>query len=655
MKGRIYLGAAYYPEMWSEDEIEKDIERCRQLGVNTLRVGEFAWGKMEPREGEFCFGWLKNVVDRLYAAGIYTVMCTPTATPPRWLLKKYPETRMVMHDLIRADVSSRCHTCKTSPVMREKNRVIVTKMAEVFAGHPGIVGWQIDNEIYPYSEGCYCEKCRAAFRSRLKEKFGSVDALNEAWGMTRWSLTYDSFDDVDPPYPRQWRHPSLRKAWHDFQCAQIKSYVEEQADILHRFGCGNVGTDMMAQNYLSYYAVNEKLDVVQFNHYNPAQDLPNTAFSYDFLRCVKDRPFWVAETQVGWNGSNFADCGYRPVGNCYANTWLPVARGAEMNLYWLFRTHPNGHEMAHGALFSPAGRAYRVSEEVRRAAEDFSVCGDFLAGTKIVSRIALHYSATAMNGFESAPLLKGMDYRRFVLEYFYAAFRHYNVDVIDTPHDLSGYHVLISPFLATVDENDLKARVMAWVEGGGTWIVGPMSDIMDGNVRRYTDAPYSFLEEFAGVYTKYQKPVANDVFKAEWRDGTPCGIGVCYDAYECKEGTKSLADYTAGEFAGLSAVTERKVGKGKVILLGSVIPHEDLRRLTGETPIAEASGNIILTQRTGEADGIIAVETEGRAGCVVPDGRYSDLLTGRSFEEKIEIAPYGVAVLQRQAGSGRNR
>lgn len=442
MRGRIYLGSAYYPEMWSEDEIEKDIERCRQLGVNTLRVGEFAWGKMEPREGEFCFGWLKNVVDRLYAAGIYTVMCTPTATPPRWLLKKYPETRMVMHDLIRADVSSRCHTCKTSPVMREKNRVIVTKMAEVFAGHPGIVGWQIDNEIYPYSEGCYCEKCRAAFRSFLKEKFGSVDALNEAWGMTRWSLTYDSFDDVDPPYPRQWRHPSLRKAWHDFQCAQIKSYVEEQADILHRFGCGNVGTDMMAQNYLSYYAVNEKLDVVQFNHYNPAQDLPNTAFSYDFLRCVKDRPFWVAETQVGWNGSNFADCGYRPVGNCYANTWLPVARGAEMNLYWLFRTHPNGHEMAHGALFSPAGRAYRVSEEVRRAAEDFSVCGDFLAGTKIVSRIALHYSATAMNGFESAPLLKGMDYRRFVLEYFYAAFRHYNVDVIDTPHGLSGYHVL---------------------------------------------------------------------------------------------------------------------------------------------------------------------------------------------------------------------
>ena len=649
MNGTIFLGAAYYPEMWDESEAEQDIARCRQLGVNTLRVGEFAWGKMEPREGEFCFDWLKNVVDKLYAAGIYTVMCTPTATPPRWLLNRYPETRMVMHDLIRADVSSRCHTCKTSPLMREKNRIIVTKMAEAFADHPGIVGWQIDNEIYPYSEGCYCEKCKAAFRVRLKEKFGCIERLNEAWGMTRWSLSYDSFDDVEPPYPQQWRHPSLRKAWHDFQCAQIKSYIDEQADILHRFGCKNVGTDMMAQNYLGYYALNEKLDVVQFNHYNPAKDLPDTAFSYDFLRCVKDKPFWVMETQVGWNGSEYAECGYRPMGNCYANTWLPIARGGEMNLYWLFRTHPDGHELAHGALFSSAGRAYRVSEEVKRAAQDLAKCSDFLTQTKIESRIALHYSNTAAENFMCAPILKGMDYRKFVLEHFYAAFRHYNVDVIDTPHSLNGYEVLLSPFLATVDENDLKERVIDWVKAGGTWIVGPMSDIMDENVRKYTDAPYRFLEELAGVYTKYQKPVANDVFKARWSDGMPCGIGICYDAYEVKEGTKSLADYDGDEFGGLSVVAERRVGQGRVILVGSVICPEDLLRLVGKKTIAEASRNIILTARTGKENGIIAVETENREGYVVLDGEYFDLLTEKTYKDKIEMVPYSVAVLQKKS------
>ena len=142
---KIYLGAAYYPELWEKEEIEKDVARCKEVGVNCLRIGEFAWGKMEPEEGKVDLSWLVRAVDRLYENGIFTVLCTPTATPPRWMLNKYPEMRMIMHDLVRADVSSRCHVCKTSPVAREKNRLIVTELAKTFAGHKGVVGWQIDN------------------------------------------------------------------------------------------------------------------------------------------------------------------------------------------------------------------------------------------------------------------------------------------------------------------------------------------------------------------------------------------------------------------------------------------------------------------------------------------------------------------------------
>ena len=582
---KLYLGAAYYPELWEEEEIEKDIARIKEAGLNCVRVAEFAWGRMEPKEGDFQLGWLKTVVEKLYKNGIYTVLCTPSATPPRWLLNKYPETRMVMHDLIRADVSSRCHTCKTSEVMREKNRIIVTKMAETFAKNPAVVGWQIDNEIYPYNEGCFCENCKAAFRVWLKDKFGSIENLNKAWGMARWSLTYDGFDDIEPPYPRQWRHPSLRKAWREFQYAQVKSYVEEQADILHKFGCGNVGTNMMQHNSMSYYKINEKLDVAQYNHYEPASALADTAFGYDFVRCVKDKPFWVMETQVGWNGSEYAEGGYRPAGECYANTMLPFARGAQMNLYWLLRTHPNGHELAHGALYSPAGRKYKVTEEVQRAAKDIKKCSNFLQNSCIRSEIALHYSSSALNSFESAPLVKGFNYRAELIEKYYSAFRHYNVDVIDTQHGLDGYKVLLSPFLATADENGFRERVTEWVKRGGTWIVGPMSDIMDGNVRRYTDSVFGFLEDLAGVYVKYQRPIGNDVFRAGWENDGECGISVWYDAFECREGTKSLAHYTAGEFAPYSVITERKVGRGKVVLVGSVLSHGDILRLIDLPPI----------------------------------------------------------------------
>ena len=647
MEKKIFIGAAYYPELWDEREIEKDILRCKELGVNTLRIGEFAWSKMEPKEGEYNLSWLLRIVEELYKNGINTVICTPTCTPPRWMLNKYPEMRRVMPDLNRSDVSSRCHVCKSSKTARENNALIVTEMAKTFAGVEGIIGWQIDNELFPYDDGCFCEDCKNGFRSYLRDKFGTTEKLNKAWGMARWSLEYNSFEEIEPPYPNQWRHPSLRKAWWDYQCHLIKTFSDEQADILHKYGCSNIGTDMMPHNFLDYYAVNEKLDVVQYNHYDAADGLFRNVFAYDFLRCVKDKPFWVTETQVGWNGSEFAECGYRPVGNCYVNTWLPIAKGAEMNLYWLFRAHPNGHEIGHGALFSSAGRAYRVSEEVKKASEEFEKCEKYLTDTKIKSKIALHYSATAMNMFNVAPLLKNLNYRETILGKYHSALRHYNVDVIDTPHSINEYDVVISPFLACIDENGFKERITEWVNAGGTWIVGPMSDIMDSNVSRYTHAPYSFLEEIAGVYTKYQKPIENDVFKAEWQSGESCLVSMCYDAYVCNDGTTSLAQYVVGEFESLSVITERKVGKGKVILVGSVISHEDLRRLVNIPSIAEASENVVLTERTGEHNCIIAVEIENKCGYISLDSEYTDQLSGKRYKGKTEIAPYEVLVLEK--------
>ena len=353
------------------------------------------------------------------------------------------------------------------------------------------------------------------------------------------------------------------------------------------------------------------------------------------------------ETQVGWNGSEYAEGGFRPAGACYANTMLPFARGAQMNLYWLLRTHPDGHEMAHGALYSPAGRAYKVTEEVRRAAADLKKCEGFLKNTCIRSEIALHYSSTALNCFESAPLVKGFGYRSVLLTKYYAAFRHHNVDVIDTQHDLSGYKVLLSPFLAAADENGLYERVTKWVESGGTWIVGPMSDIMDGNVRRYTDSVFGFLEEFAGVYVKYQRPIHSDVFRAKWEQDGACGVSMWYDALECREGTKSLAHYTAGEFAPFSAVCERQVGKGKVIVAGSVLSHADILRLVGIPPVAEAGENVTLTGRTGKEEGIIASETAGVSGRLCLEGGYRELLTGRLLGGSVELSPYEVLVLKK--------
>lgn len=645
---KILVGAAYYPEMWEESEVEKDIVRMREAGVNTVRVAEFAWGKMEPEEGKFDFGWLERAVGKLGDAGIGVVMCTPTCTPPRWLLNKYLETRMVYADGTRTEVFSRCHPCKSSPVMREKNRIIVTELAKRFGAHPAVIGWQIDNEIFPYNEGCYCPLCQSGFRAYLKEKYGTVQNLNEKWGMHRWSLEYGSFEDVIPPVRGRWEHPSLQSEWTRFHCKNIVSFVNEQAEILHAYTKTPVGTDMMATNLLSYEDMNEKLDVAQYNHYEPAAELGRMTFAYDFLRTVKDKPFWVTETQAGWNGSTFAEFGYRPEGACYANTWLPVARGGEMVEYWHFRAHPNGHELAHGALFNTAGRAYRVTGEIARAAKEFEACRDLLTRTQVRARVAIHYSSTAVINSVNAPMLKNFDYRATLIDKVHAAFRHMNVDVIETGHALDGYEVVVSPFLSTADEKGLRGRITEWVKAGGTWIVGPMSDIMTEYSSKYTDAPHSFLEELAGVYAKYDLPVANGEYAAKWTgfEGA-IGLSACYSAYELR-GAAALAVYTNGEFAGMPVITENKVGKGKVILLGSLPDCATLQALTQRFALLPASDNLVLTERTGEQNAIIAVETQGKEGLLITDGKRKDVLSGRTLDGSVSVRPYEVLVLVKE-------
>ncbi|MCH5157634.1 MAG: beta-galactosidase [Clostridiales bacterium] len=640
---KLYFGAAYYPELWDKSEIDEDIKRCKELGLNVLRVGEFAWGKMEPREGEYDLDWLECVVDKLHKAGIVTVMCTPTCTPPRYMLDKYEEMRNVSDRGVRTKTSWRCHPCKTSHIMREKNRGIVTEMAKRFGSHPGIIGWQIDNELYPYGGGCYCPLCVKEFQKYLKNKFKTVDALNDAWGMSRWSLDYQSFDAVNPPLDGEWKHPSLVKAWWDFQCRQIKTYIDEQAEILHKYTKVPIGTDMMSNNNLGYYETTHSLDIVQFNHYNKAEELYETEFWYDFLRCVKDKPFWVTETQVGWNGSTFAACGARPTGNCFINTILPFAHGADMNMYWLFRAHRNGHELSHGALYSTSGQLYSVSFEVEEAIKLISKHEKTFT-SPIKSDIALSFSSTAANTFMAAPMLENFDYTATIRDKYYTALRHYNVDVIDTAHSLDEYKVVISPFMCHARENNFKERITEFVKSGGTWIVGPMTDIVDTEVTKYTKSTLSFVEEMVGAELLYQRPIENPQFKAEWNDGTPCEISMCYDSFLF---ANPLATYTAGDFGKEYAVVQKEIGKGKVILVGSVLSHKDLRRLIEQNPILKASDNVSLTERGAKTKTVIAVEIENKQGFIEFDGRYKSLLTGDVVSGKITIEPYSVDIFEK--------
>ena len=648
-QNKIWLGAAYYPEAWTDEIIDDDIAKMKQIGVNVVRIAEFAWSTMEREEGVFDFSVFKKVVRKMANNGIDVVMCTPSATPPKWLTDKYEETLMMNDNGRRKQFGGRCHPCKSSPIMREKNRIMVTEMAKAFQHEPNIIGWQIDNEIYPY-RGCYCNYCKKGFGKWLKAKYKTVGNLNDQWGGKRWSLEYKDFDDVIPPREDTWNHPSLYIDWIAYHSDVIVDYVKEQADILHKYYSVPIGTDMMPLMEQNYYKTNAHLDVVQFNHYETEQDLHRTGFWSDFMRPIKDRPFWCTETQINWNGSEWSEFGYRPKGNAYVNTWLPIAKGGEANMYWHWRAHYAGHELAHGAVLSSSGRFCFNADEIKQASEDFEKCKALLHANPVKSEIAMHFSATSWLNLKHVPMAKGTDYLKYIADVYHKSLRHHNVDLIDTPHSLDGYKLLISPFLSCVDENGLKERVMRWVEEGGTWIVGPLSDIMNESAVKYRNAPYSFLEEFAGVYTAFQMPINNNVFKAEWADGSELKISQTYDGFELR-GAESLANYTNDHPSGLSVIACKRVGKGRVILLGTMISGADMLRLVenecGFAPIAKASENVELIARGSL---ILALELQNEDGEVELNGTYEDVLTGKVCQGKTEIAPHSVMVLKSLKG-----
>lgn len=651
-----YLGAAYYPEAWPPEQVDADIALMKKAGMNVMRIGEFAWSTMEPQEGQYRFDWLHRVVDKLGKAGIATILGTPTATPPAWLTSRYPEVLFVNETGTANQHGARRHVCANSPVYRDHCARIVTRMAREFGRDPNVIGWQIDNEIYPKElRGCCCPVCHRMFQDALRAKFGTVEALNAAWCGALWSQAYTSFAEIPIPRVATRHHPSLEIAWMQFQSDSYVAFSNHQADILHRLSSRPVGTDMMPRFGLSYHKIHRRLDVVQYNHYNTMENLWQAPFWMDLCRPVKPVPFWNTETSTCWNGGTSAQ-GYREAGFCRANSWLPFALGGEANLYWLWRAHRTGQELMHGSVVSTDGRPLHTFDEVRAVSAGLRKAGAFLRGTRPTpSGLALHYSTLAHCIFSFQPVVPNFKYAEALLDLIYRPMTQaqFRPDLIDAADDLAAYRLLVSPFLPALDEAGLRERLLRWIRAGGTWLAGPFTDIRDLDAGKFMHAPYGSLEAWAGVRGRYEIPGNTRPFRFRWRDGRETQGALWYDSFDLRGG-RALATYTEGPMKGLAAVVERRVGRGRIVLLGTQLPAEDYRALllvlgagAGVTPAAEASANLLVVPRDGKAGrGRVAVETANQPGTLRLEQPALDLLTGRLHRDAVPIPPYGVVVLK---------
>ena len=235
------FGSNYYPEAWDRSEVDKDLDLMVELGLNCVRIAEFAWATMEPEDGVFDFSLFREVVDKCLIRGISVIMGTPTACPPRWLAKKHPEIFAVGMDGTRQTIGGRRDICQNSEVYLKYCDRIVEAMAKEFGRDENVIGWQIDNEIEPErgnlgAMGCLCDDCVKKFRGYMKKQYdGDIDALNREWGTNIFSMKYGSFEDFDRPAPHVWAHPSYNKWWMKFQNDTQLDFIKRQHDIIAKY------------------------------------------------------------------------------------------------------------------------------------------------------------------------------------------------------------------------------------------------------------------------------------------------------------------------------------------------------------------------------------------------------------------------------------
>lgn len=648
-----YLGAAYYPEDWPDETIDADIHYMKEAGFNVMRMGEFAWSKMEPREGDIQLDWLERVVEKLAENGIASLLCTPSATPPAWLTSKYPQVLAVNDHGIAAQHGARRHVCPTDPTYRRLCDRITRALGERFGNNPHVIGWQIDNEVALYDRGlgCTCPHCVSGFHEWLKKRYGTIENLNDAWCLKLWSQEYDDFAQIPHPRSDTWHHPSLKMLYRTYMLEMYAEYNVVQADALHEYVTQPVGTDMMPTPAHSYPLTLRGMDIAQFNHYMPPERTWEAGFWYDFLRTLKPVPFWNTETSTCWNGSVTAN-GVRPEGFCRVNSWLPIALGGEAVMYWLWRAHWVGQELMHGSVLSSCGRPLHTYGEVKELGRALASCRDFLTGTTVEKPdIALHYSEFTAMLFEAQSMVNNFSYMRALMERAYRPIREagFAMDVLEPGGDLEGYKIVYSPFFPDLSLSDTVSRIRAFIEQGGTWIVGPLSDNRNSDGAKFTHAPFGVLEEWAGVYTRYQLPGDPVDYNVVW----PCGAakgGVWYDGFEVTSSeTKILATYTEGPLEGLAAAVTRKIGEGSLVLLGTMPAPEVLTSMMGQCGAkrtVNCSPNVLAVARSGEQKGLMVLETRRERGWIQLSRPMVDLITDQSFDAGLlEISPYQVLCL----------
>ncbi len=560
------FGASYYPELIDECEWTGDLDNMKAAGLGLVRLLEFAWSRLEPREGEHDFAWLDRFLALVRERGMQAILGTPTATPPAWLTGQYPQMMIEMRDGTRLTYGERRAACVNSCIYRHFTEQIVVALALRYGEHEAVRGWQIDNELIgPELRDrfeCHCPDCQWRFRDFLKKRYASLAELNKAWGLGFWSLEFSDWGEVQTPRCRRHCQGHVLDMFRFYHASQV-DYIRLQYDLLRRHiaarqfvSHNSTGIFDRTINHLEY---GRALDVAGWDAYRGAaaadhpRSEPFTALAHDLFRSALHKPFWIFETNT--DGSQ-------------SKAYLAAARahGAEAIVLWHWRRHRGNMEQTCPAMTDYAGKPHpeRVAlvRETKARLDALGAIPERLPKRQA----AILYSVDCVRA-QHRDAKRPMPYLDALIHLYEPFWRSgVGMDVLQPGECLAGYRLLAMPSLYLVS-GEQAALIRDWVKQGGVLLACAKTGQQDLHALFYPEMAQPF-GDLLGFRIGEDEPRAMNEDK-------PMLALASGEAHECQpwferveNGTAEvLGTFTSGFAAGQPAVLKQVYGKGTVFYL----------------------------------------------------------------------------------------
>jgi beta-galactosidase len=651
----ILLGTAWYPEQWPEARQDADLELMQKAGIRMVRVGEFAWVRMEPSEGQYDLDWLDHAITAAGKRGIYTVLGTPSAAPPAWLTQKYPETLRTKEDGHKDQHGNRQQFDFANAKYRELARKIAEQMAKRFGHNPYVIGWQIDNE---YANQSFGDDDKKQFQDWLRAHYQTLDNLNNRWTTQYWSEAYTDWSQI--PIQINYGNPGLLLSWMRFTSDTWRSYQKNQLDVIRANSDPRqfITTNMMGWfDGFDHYTVAQDLDLAAWDDYvgQGHLDLVRNGATHDLTRGFKRKNFWVMETQPGavnWAHINNA----LDKGEVRAMAWHDIGHGADTVSYWQWRSALNGQEQYHGTLLGADGTPVPLYDEVAQVGREFAKAAPVLAGTSPKSEVAILHSYDSRWAINWQKFNGDYDPVKALLSY-YGPLRQQaqSVDIVAPTAPLDDYKLVVAPALNVASE-EIAKHLIDYVQKGGHLVLGQRSLMKDEDNSLWPQRQPGPLVDLLGGRVEQWYALTDPVpVSGNWGE-SQSQLWAELLSVKSPE-TQVLMKYgkSNGWLDGQPAAINRKVGKGQITYIGAWLDDAAMRHAASwmlqSSSVTAPLGTVLpdgveVSLRYGANNKVVVIVvncTKIQQSVKLLSPMTDVLNGGQKFVVSLE--PYGVAVM----------